>query len=96
MQGLTQVDESDVEVQTSNGRLSRTDLESTVVLCENDRETISFKLLPQRSDQRLINILAYLNEKVNALNAKFDADEKPRIPFMTKDGEETWYHLHRV
>ena len=87
------------EAETSNGRLSKKNIKSHFIECENDLETISFKLLPNTSDveraKNLSDFLAFLNERIDALNAEFEADSIPFIPFNTvDDNDESWYHLH--
>ena len=88
------------EADTSNGRLSKKNLESHLIECENDLETLSFKLSPNTSfverTKNLSDFLAFVHGKVDSLNAFFEAQSIPLIPFSTIDEKNgTWYHLHR-
>ena len=90
----------EIEAETSNGRLSEKNLKSHVIECENDLEMLSFQLLPNTSDvertNNLSDFLAFVNRKMEVLNAQFEADSLPLFPFNTVDGNNrSWYHLHR-
>ena len=88
--------------ETSNGPLTSKDLENHVVQCENDLETLSFRLILNNQDDEKIRSLeehlAVLAETVGGWNEKFKAESRPLIPFDTgsvNEMKEHWYHLHK-
>ena len=89
---------NELEFNTSNGQiLKEKNLQNHLVECENDLETVSFKLNPNDGgDEQVDDLKEFLTNLAN----KVDAVDTRLKPLIFSSGshdqmENNWYHLHR-